>query len=335
MQRSLDQMCGSFNLSYIDAWEFEREKWYINPGDEAELRIDDDLILTGYVDRVDAEISGDSKRYRVTGRDKTCDLVDCAAASAQFASYKNLSVNQLAPILARPFGIDVIVENEGTKKFPLITIEHGQTAFGALDSISKRSGVLLQTDERGRLRIALPGSRRASIELIEGQNVLSASVSLDHSGRFSNYYVYGDNVGDLVFFGKGAAQVKASASDAEVKRHRPRTIIAERAVTAQEATKRAQWEAKFNASRGTVVNIQVPGWRQGADASSPLWIQNALVVAAIPSIGVDGEFLIEAVRYILDEGGEKTELSLTRKDAWVPNPIVPADTNEYLNIGEL
>ena len=73
IQRRLDAASGSFRLEIQHV-----EPWPITAGGEVRIFIGGDLVVTGYVDTVEASISRDSTSLVVSGRDRTEDLVDCA-----------------------------------------------------------------------------------------------------------------------------------------------------------------------------------------------------------------------------------------------------------------
>jgi prophage tail gpP-like protein len=334
--RSLESLCASFSLSYIDAWQFADgqggySKWYLKPGDPCEIFIDSDLLITGYIDEVNSSYDGDSRTFSVAGRDKTSDLVDCAASIKAGRTYSNLTVAQCARLLLSPFNISLVEQASSGKPIPRISVDNGQTVFDVLENASKQRGLLLTTNEKGEFVITTPGLKKASVAIIEGEtNILSAAMSLDHKKRFSVLVALGQGnltegqTTELTF------QAKASATDPVIDRYRPRVITAERAVTQNELTLRAQWEAKYNAAKSASVQMSLNGWRQGTDKNAPLWDTNMRVQVDAPELSIRGEMLIETVRYRLNEQGEVCELTLSRPDAWVPNPIVKDETQQFL-----
>lgn len=338
--RSLESLCASFNFSYTDAWAFttpdnlvskvvsySNKKWYINAGDACQIFIDGELILTGYVDAVGASIDSSNRNFTASGRDKTCDLVDSSASAERWETWQNLTITQIANNICKKFDITLLLDSYALSignKFQSIS-SNGQTAHEILDDMAKQRGILLTTSEKGELVLTRPGIRRSKTHLIEQQNVISASISVDHKNRFSKYYVYGQAIGDALLSTNETSAVRksrSSATDEGVSRYRPKITQDDNSTSNLEAQKRVQWQAKYNAAKGTQVNVTVPSWRQGDKASDPLWKVNELVFVQIPSIGINEELLVQSVSYKLSEGGTTTDISLTRTDAWVPDPTV-------------
>ena len=344
ISRSLEALSGTFSLSYIDAWDFQSagrdsepagySKWYIKPGDQCEITIDDELVLTGFIDEVQTSFDEDERRFQVSGRDKTGDLVDCSAAQGYFKSYKDLNIAQLAVILCKPFGIKVINQTDVGKIFRQIAIEHSQSVHDVLEQCARQRAVLMTTDKAGNLVFTNPGSKNASTSLEEGDNILSGSFTYDFKKRHSRYYVYGQSVGEGQFWGaEQARKSKSSATDPNITRYRPKVLIAERDATRIETKKRADWEASFNAARGSTLTCRTLGWRQGELAGDPLWETNMLVRVKAPSLGVEGEMLIESVTFRISDQGEVTDLQLTKPDAYTPNPVVKNELSQFLLTG--
>lgn len=195
--RSIQALTSSFVMSYTDTWNASKIEsyaaWFIKPGDSCEVSLNDELILTGYVDQVQNQYDADSHEYSVQCRDKTGDLVDCSPGSTLFGDRQNQDILQIARALTAPFGISVLVDGTVSlgKRFEKLSIDHGSSVFDVLETMSKMRGLIFTTDSKGRLYLTSAGGKRARTALIEGENVLSARVTLDHSRRFKDYFVYG------------------------------------------------------------------------------------------------------------------------------------------------
>jgi len=321
VKRSLKAASGAFSLSVTDRWSAQSEPWIIAPGDKAELKIADDLILTGYVDTVSADAQKDAVSISVAGRDKTADVIDCSIVSSS-GQYANVTLKRLAEILCEPFGVTVKAPSSTGPAFDVFKIQQGETVFEALERAARKRGYLLTTDGTGQLEIARPGSSRSTTMLKQGENILTMSSTFDFKNRFSQYIVKGQDTNwkkelDPAF----AYAVKATATDPSVKRYRPLVIQSEQLTNLSDAKTRANWEATTRAAKASKFNITLQGWRQG-DGS--LWRPNQLVLVDASRIGLNGELLIVDITYSLtSDGGSICVLSLERKDAYLPQPELP------------
>lgn len=322
VSRSLKAVSGKFDLEVIDRWTGQNQAWEIVPGDECSVRIGSDTLVTGYVDQVAPSFDAESRSISISGRDKTADLVDCSVDLAN-TQINNVKLDRLAKLLAAPLGITVKSETDVGAAFPSFAIQPGEQAFAALERAARLRGVLVTSDGLGGLLLTRPSSGRSYTALEQGKNILSGSATFDHSERFSKYKVLGQRSGQ----GSSASEddlnidfdlgLLATATDANVKRTRVKTILAEGPISLAAAKKRAQWEATFAAAKSSNFEITVRGWFQG-DGS--LWRVNQQVPLKSPWLRADQAFLCSGVVYRYDDGGEVCTLSLERPDAYTPSP---------------
>jgi prophage tail gpP-like protein len=318
--RSIEALCGGFALSVSERMTGKSKPWPIREEDECAVLIGDWPVITGYVDKRQPSYSKDAHSFTVAGRDKTSALVDCSADLAKW-EFVNVPLKTLAEKLCDPFAISVLVQSGLTlPNVARLSVDPGESAFEALERACRMAGVLPVSDA-GDLLLTRAGSARATTELVEGENILEASGDYDATGRFATYKVLGQSRGTDDFFGAGAASAKGTATDEGVRRiDRTLVVRADGSTTSAQAKSRAQWEATVRAARSQTATITVQGWTQN-DGS--LWAVNSIVRVKSPLIGIDSDMLLAGVTFTLDDGGTKTELALTRPDAFKPQPSVP------------
>lgn len=192
ISRGLEQCAGTFRLSVTDRWPQQNEPRGIKAGAACRVTIDGRAVITGYVDDVEASWSATSHEYRVSGRDKTADLVDCCPPSLQL---KGADLPALARRWAGLFGIEVVVEAECNKAVPGFKTEEGETCFEMLERLARANAVMLTSDGDGRLVITRAGTRKAAAALQMGGNLLRFSLSSSMKDRFSEVTVKGQSAG--------------------------------------------------------------------------------------------------------------------------------------------
>jgi prophage tail gpP-like protein len=352
----IESIAGSFDLSVSDRWNGQTDPWPINEEDECSIVIGNTVILTGHVDRRSVSYGSGEHTLSVSGRDLAGALVDCSAVLKSW-EFKNLAIIDLAKRLAEPFGIQVRLDDNvqakavtaktgkdrsgrgtggggrvgggfGLPKPPRkFSIDPGETAFEVLDRACRLAGVLPVSDGHGGIVLTRAGNARAVTELVQGENILSASAEFDASGRYRTYIVSAQHQATEDWAGGHVVNVKGTAQDLNVRRaSRILYIRPESSATPGSAKVRAAWEAKVRAVRGDSVSVRVQGWTQG-DGS--LWPVNALVRVRSPLLGIDGDMLITQREFTCDLGaGSTTHLTLRRPDAFIPEPTVStAGTN--------
>lgn len=317
--RTMEALCGSFALSVSEKWAGQGKVWPIKEEDECAVLIGDWPVVVGYVDRRSVSFSATDHALSVEGRDKTSALVDCSADLAQW-EFKNVDLKAFAEKLCAPFGISVNVQSGlEIPRVAKLSVDPGESAFEALERACRLAGVLPVADS-GDVLLTRSGSTRAVTALVEGENILAASLSCDATERFSKYKVLGQHRGSDDFFGEGAARVSGQAQDAGVRRtDRTRIVQADGNTTSAQAKRRAEWEAIVRAARAQTASVTVQGWTQG-DGS--LWPVNALVQVKSAMLGLDTDMLIVEAASLLDESGTTTQLSLKRPDAFLPEQTV-------------
>lgn len=314
VHRAMDQVAGGFDLSVSEKWSDEREPFPIHAGDACTVLIDDDPVITGYIDAVERSYSATDHEIRARGRDKTADLVDCSAEQAQWF---DLKMERIVERLIKPFGIELQVAVTDTgSKFVTMGADPGEAVFDVIERMARLRGLLLMSDGRGRLVITRRSDIRIGTELVLGQNVLSADFRSDVSARFSNYTVKGYHpgggaMGDGLGFEDFSLR-KGAAIDDRVKRYRPLVIVAEDQGDAATFKKRAEWERGVRAGRAAQLNYTVNGFRHADD----LWRPNYLVRVRDPMLGIEDDMLIVGVRFTDDDQGQLTQLALTYPTAF-------------------
>lgn len=330
--RGIEAIAGGFTLSVSERWANQNVDWPITEGDACTVAIGDDIVCSGFVDSRGPEYSANDHRIEISGRDKSCDLVDCSALLDHW-EYKQADVVKLARKLCDPFGIRVAVQPGlilpgGTISTPAgskLAITVGETAFNVLAEACRLAAIMpIYNSADDELLLTRAGSDRATTELVRGQNVKTASAKFDMSNRFRKYVLLGQHAATDDFFGPQAAQIKATAEDPNVPRAaRTLVIRPEGNVTLDYAKARVQWEASVRAAKADTVSMTVQGWRQ---KSGDLWPINALVHVRDSLLRIDGDMLIAQTQFTADrKSGKQTVLALKRPDAFKPEPSVKPD----------
>lgn len=359
--KSIESISGGFELAISDRWNGRSEPWPIREEDICTITYDGTTLIYGFIDTRRISISAGEHELEVSGRDAAGMLVDCSAVLGSW-QFKSIPLLTLCSKLAEPYGIQVKQDpsvtsatvslktnkhagrvsgagsagkKSGTgvpnppKKF---SVDPGESAFEVMDRACRAAGVLPISDGLGGILLTRAGSAEATDSLIEGQNILAGEAQYDVSNRYATYTVRGQTQGTDFIYGKAAAVITGSATDAAITRKSRQLVIRpEQAMTSDFAQNRAQWEAKIRAARGASVSVTVQDWEQ---SDGTLWKVNTLVQVNSPTLGVNGPLLISQAVFQLDEGGTTTQLTLKRPDAYLPEPVVQVSAS-YSGITEL
>lgn len=184
-------MSGQFTLGI--AVRPEDDVSVLTAGASVQVKMQGQIVITGYLDEITQRISGDSKAITVTGRDKTADLIDCSVIHASY-QFKQQALKQIADALCKPFGISVVwqaTDADANEIMPVWQVEPGETVFDTLAKLAKHKGILVTSNTEGNLVFTDPSTKKVStLEL--GRNLLELEVKDDWSQRYSMYRVIGD-----------------------------------------------------------------------------------------------------------------------------------------------
>jgi prophage tail gpP-like protein len=309
--RAIDSMVGSFSLSSAARGDGKESDYQFRPDVACTIAVDDELIMTGWVDAVNPSYDAQSHGITVSGRDKGCDLVDCSAVNKP-GSWRNAKLEAIAADLAKPFGVTVTAKADTGAPIKRFALEQGESVQEALERLLRFRGLLMVSDAQGNIEIISPKLSGIDWDQL-GQAVLSAEATHDVSERFSAYIVKGQSSGDDETNGKAASQIKGNALDPAVKRYRPLIVVAEEQSSLKSLETRAKWEATTRAGKSQEAVITVQGLHA---ADGRLWMPNMILNVRDETLFIDSPMLIVSVRYTKDESGTRTQLNLAPPEAW-------------------
>lgn len=334
----IERQSRDFRLGVTWRWPGQVIEIPVRQGDFCEVRIGDDLVLTGWVFATPISYDSRSVERSVSGRSLTADLVDSSAVNKP-GQWRGQSVQKIVQALAKPYGVKVLSEVTETTKLADHQIEPGETVFESIDRLLTLSRLLSTDDARGRVVIIQPGSAGRAVDRLElGQNILTGRAELDFSGVFSEYRVTGQRSGSDSAYGEQASEVKADLADPRATRHRVLLIHESGQMTPELAQARANWERGSRMGKALTLNYQVQGWRQSNGA---LWLPNMVVRVVDPLVGIDRDMLISEIEYVMDDAGTVANIVVGPPDGFDPEPKDPhksrklkkggkADNFEYL-----
>ena len=317
IRRALDEAASSFQLLAAPASAIfgADRRFGLLAGAACEIYLDDEKVLTGYVDSVKPSYSATNHQINYAGRSKTADVIDCAAPPGQ---WKEQKIEQLAALLGAAYDVEIAPEVYTGDPLPLHVTQLGETVFEALERRARQLNLLITDDADGKLVFTRAGAFQAADALQTGVNIVAGGGSFDLAKRFARYEVYSQARGDDRTAGSLARRRYAFAEDSQVSRHRLSILIAETQADDARCQKRADWEALTRAGQSIQLEHAVKGWRQSDGA---LWRPNLLVRLEDTLLGVSGEYLITAVEYSLDENGTRTVISSAPAAAYEQTPL--------------
>lgn len=326
--RSLQAMSGSFDLELTWKWKGSdaQYKAFMKPikeGQPCVVEIGGERVITGYVDDWVPSYDANKVIISVNGRDKTSDLIDCSIDQPS-GQLNNLDLAQIAKIVCKPFGIDVIIQTDVGEAFPRVQIEQGETPHELLTRLARQRGVLLTSDAYGNLVITRRSTVRAGVALILGENLLAARGRFSYRQRFSHYKIkaVGASFGDWDEADpETVGGIEATVTDNDIHRYRPMIIVNEEVTTAEGAAKRGQWERQRSIAKSNGAECTVTGWR--IPQTGKLWNFNTTAPVQDEILGLDEEMLISSVMFSAGDDGRLAVLSVVKPESFdIPAEVV-------------
>jgi prophage tail gpP-like protein len=343
---AVDHIADGFSLDGPWDWARKELRAAVKPfGYQAvQLYIDDDLYLTGRLDKVGPKLGAADRTINVQGRSLTGVLADCSHKGQ--LEFKDLALSTICRQVCKPFGITVRADND-TEKFPEARAEYGQGAADFLNSLAAPRNILLNCSYKGELVLtwgnALVG-KAPGARLIEGEYpVESVEAEYDATKRFSLYEVATQFAGypDIIDTARdstvtvyrprlsAAADAAASPEDEEALDALEAEVGAAKGQSAAKAKSmalKARTAARLRAAslaESVSISVGVTGWRR---PDGMRWAERQIVTLLAPSAMFYKEvpWLIAGVQLKLDvSGGRSTTLRLVLPETY--SGLMPKD----------
>lgn len=329
--RGIERCPSDFEITMTELYPNEVSAFIIQPGDSCTVKLGDDLVITGYVDRFSPSFSAGQHAIRVMGRSKCADLVDCAAEWPN-GQISGSNVLEIARKLAEPYGkfsdgrqaIPLTVGSNVTDLGPIIkqfNLILGETPFAIIERLCRYAALLVYDLPDGNLFLTRVATVAAASGFQEGINVQSASMDYCSDQMYSVYEAFIQNLDTFSDAGDDG-NLLAIVEDPNMARHRKMVIIAENGDSEFVVTKkRALWESNRRFGRSLRLHVTTDGWR---DSSGALYAPNTLVPLSLRSLKlVDATWLISEVTYNRDgQNGTTCDLVIMPPEAFDIQPIL-------------
>lgn len=343
---ALDTIARSFNLGISlntpNSWSLKD----FLVGKKVQIFIDDDLVLSGYIEQTPVSYDANQKTISIAGRSKTGDLIDCCAfpsgepipdvkewenkvtpkgtvvpyAKTTARNWKNEKIERIIANLIAPYGIKLISEVNLPDIKNNFSITNTDKIIDSIRNLTKNADLLFSDNENGDLVLVKKATNEAdkqTTKIVLGKHILRGSAKFDGTKIHSKYFVVGQDKGSNTSFGKQISSPSADA-DSSFDIGRPRYICtkAKGQSNNNNCQKEADGDAKYYANEFYKATYVVQGWRYD---DIHLWKVNQLVQIEDPFLCKDGVqwHLIKSVKFSLtNQGGMTTELEVVPPDGF-------------------
>ncbi len=349
--RDLQDISGTFAMECVDEARLRQalpvwlgastiSQQSLDSGLACEIRIDGDPVLIGWVETLELDWDADKIGARITGRDRTGDLVECAAVPDGPAEFRNVDLLYVAKAIAAPFGIPVRADVDIGAPFDRLASAPHETAMSLLEKATRQRSVLLTSDDVGGLLLTRGGKTRAPAPLVTGDNMEKLSFKRDFTHRFSRYIIKGqsgrhrggsaaldhtvvpedgaegapDAMGEASTEEALGTLMTGEARDPEMKRYRPIVRVVRTQSGMSSVQEQAEWMLRVARGQSENLRATVLDWRDGPDRK--LWLPNQLTLVNDRYSGLNKDMLIAGVQYRFDQNGLSSEVRLAGPTAF-------------------
>lgn len=315
---TLESIVRQFNLGMTrktsDQGDDLRE---IQVGEEAQILIGDDVVVTGFITEVEEEISATSHKISVSGSSKTIDLVDCTIPDGEPLSYKDQTIGQSLATIASYYDVKVV---DKVKKGDRVSLEIDSNVKikDALSKWMKAHNFLLTDGADGELVITYCGEGGNSEDsVVFGVNVLTSKRVNSGESVYSRYVLLGQSKNVLSESGSSSNQLFGLA---EHKGGRYRVLVLKQGESATQAemNNRIATFRDIAVAKSSALSYTLRGWRQ---SKGVLWQANSFVSVWDEKFGIAGDqYLIASVTFTLNGSGMTAKLDLRSPEAFLNLP---------------
>lgn len=324
INKSIDQITNTFGFNASDIQPGNADLWNVKMGDACTITIDGQTVITGYIEDMPISYDGQSHNINISGRDVTCDLIDCSY-NGSVNEWINQSANKIIRKLCDPFDIDVYADNNVLTavdaRIEKFVIDQGETVGEIIAKLCRMIAVLPISLGDGKLTLTRAGATKTYDSLELGKNVKSADFNQSNKDRFSVYIVKGQGQGNDNKSVADFTTCTGQAIDNVITRDRPLVILADKPTTNAQCKDRARWEARLRAGQSRQITYEVQSWTQ---SNGDVWPINSLVRVKDHFLSLDTTLLISAINFSLNNSeGSITRLTVVDPTTYelMPEPI--------------
>lgn len=323
VSRSVSEMTGQFSMTIHDPMMllfgssiYSQFTATAEPGEECEIYVAGEKFLTGYIDSRSANKSATSHSVTLSGRGKSRNIVDSSHIDTK-NQYNEQKPTQILEKVAKPFGIKINKRIDSEEKIPVSGFFMGDNAFDYMHEVARGQGFTLTEDKDGNIDVRGKDKGAAAGPLVQGENLLTYSVTKSEEGRHSKYQGKGQSVPKDKVRGKAANQPASETVDEGVKSYRPLVAQIPGDVDINKVKRATTHEAARRAGGSLKAQVTLYGYR---GSNGQLWEPDTMAFVYIPDEAIAEELLIESVGFAKSNAGSIASLSLTRKEAFEAKP---------------
>lgn len=291
----------------------------VKEGGKCSIKIENETIMTGFIDTILHSIDKHHHSYQINGRDTTSLLVDC---SAPIHNFKGLSLLDAVKKIAEPMGIKKVLLRGEATEFDKTDIDIGISGWDAIIHLANSAGLHAWSDPDGTLII---GNADYTTEPV-AKLILNYNGRLNNIIRLSHEKSSHNRYSEVTFLGQSHGKSSDSAKhnlkyvhkDDSVTFEKKKTIVVGDAENLESLKKAAEKYLADQIIEGETINITIQGHFVD-QAKQTLFKPGQRVYIESDIFGIDAIYFLMGCRYSLTKyEGTVTELTFKPDGVWLP-----------------
>lgn len=274
------------------------------------IKINGELMLTGYVFSVEGSVDSGKRSKKCVGFAKTANLIDSSVNPPY--EQLNVSLQARATRMCSDLGLSVVVRGDSGKPFDKVTSRSGEKRFEHLAKLAKERGLLVSNTVQGNVLFHRANEKEVAVDsIIEGQpGPLSLSSSADGRKRYSSYRITGKTI--------SKQPVSKTVTDPFVSIPRYYCKNMER-VSSGTVSDTVGWERSKAIADALSISVPMDRW---TSKNGQLWKDNSYVYLESDSLDISGtNLLIRRVKFEYSASGKTATLDLVPKQVFLGGDI--------------
>ncbi len=296
-------------------------------GESCTIVVDDELVMTGFIENVTGTYTAGSHVIIVSGRDKTADVLD-SSINIMDDIRAPVTLKQIIEKVIEHIGADIAVVDAASpepfnKAEDIVAPQPGDNAFQFIEGYAQKRQVLLTSNAEGNIVItnseATPSGGVLQNALGgNSNNIVASSWAYLANGLYNKYIQKGQLDPVALSFGgstssDGVVSQQGEAVDDSIRAGRQLVTTPDKGFSQAQLQSRAEWSKKIRQGRSVSYSCDTQGFQNSAGA---LWTVNTLVSIFDDFADIDRDLLLNSIQFSYSGRGSISLLTFVEADAY-------------------
>lgn len=310
------------------------EQYPIKLNQQCIIKVNNQKVLTGYVEKLSTHQDTQTRHIRIQGRDLLADLIDSTIDGSVIQPFTgSIYFDDLCRQVITKLGLSVETILDASdrpvfSKDDFITPDTGMSFYSYLDKYAAKVQLYLNSDELGNLLIRRSDNANTvnnflSLQINNSQNnILSSESHYDTTTLFNQYRCHSQQQQLNAFtsliktpkdYEDQITAVIGVATNPNIRRSRIYNFIANASMNRQTAQNRAIWSSNYHNSRYMCYRCKIEGYTYNGN---DLWKPNLRVPIIDEIASINATLLTAAVTFNFSVDEISTELHFVLPDSF-------------------